>query len=256
MLILADSSAATPHTANCLKEIINQNSNREDTNALVGAAESVASVLRRKGEQEISVEGAEADVRVLAAMVALDGIEDANKKRFAVGLAADAAASAASLARMLRGGSGLEARIDAARLVEFLLVNAAGEAKKAVAKSSELVAELIRLVGPVDENGSLDMKAVDTGLSCLATISRAVQARMPALHATAEPGLSAKALRILESAVGCAEGRAALCEDTEEAVPAVVGKMKAGHDGAEAAVAVLWAVCHKYKDRRAVDAVA
>ncbi|XP_040378894.1 U-box domain-containing protein 27-like isoform X2 [Oryza brachyantha] len=177
-----------------------------EKNTLVGAggaAETVASVLRRKGEQQISVEGAEAAVRVLAATVALDGIEDANKKRVAAGLAADASASAASLARVLRGGSGLEARIDAARLVEFLLANAAGEAKEAIAESSELVGELIRLVGPVDEKGSLDMKAVDTGLSCLATISR-----------------SRRAAR------------------------------------AEAAVAVLWAVCHKYKDRRAADAAA
>ena len=77
------------------------------------AVETVASVLRRKGEQ-ISVDGTEAAVRALAAIVALDGIEDANKKRVATGLAVDAAASAASLARVLRGGSGLEARIDAA----------------------------------------------------------------------------------------------------------------------------------------------
>ena len=85
----------------------------------------------------------------------------------------------------------------------------------------------------------------------------AVPAAVRALRATADPGASAKALRVLESAVGCAEGRAALCEGAEEAVPAVVGKMmKAGRDGAEAAVAVLWAVCHRYRDRRAADAAA
>ncbi|KAL5214621.1 hypothetical protein ABZP36_003773 [Zizania latifolia] len=243
-----------------------------EKNALVGAggaAETVASVLRRKGEQT-SVEGAEAAVRVLAAIVALDGIEDANKKRVAAGLAADAGSSAASLARVLRGGSCLEARIDASRLVEFFLANATCEEREAVAESSELVTELIRLIGPVDEKGSLDMRAVDTGLSCLCNIARsrraaraemvrlgAVPSAVRALHATTEPATSAKALRILESAVGCAEGRAALCEDAEEAVPTVVGKMmKAGRDGAEAAVAVLWAVCHKYKDRRTADAAA
>lgn len=244
-----------------------------EKNALVGAgraAETVASVLRRKGDQIVSVEGAEAAVRVLAAIVALDGIEDANKRRVATGLAVDAAASAASLARVLRGGSGLEARIDAARLAGFLLDNADADAKAAVAESSQLVAELIRLIGPVDEKGSLDKKAMGTGLSCLATISGlrraaraemvrlgAVSAAVRALHATAEPGASAKALRILESAVGCAEGRAELCKDAEETVPAVLDKMmKSGRDGAEAAVAVLWAVCHKYKDRRAADAAA
>ncbi|KAL6652876.1 hypothetical protein ACP70R_011801 [Stipagrostis hirtigluma subsp. patula] len=243
-----------------------------EKNALVGAggaAETVASVLRRKGE-ETGVEGVEAAVRVLAAMVASDGIEDKNKKRVAAGLAVDATATAASLARVLRFGSGLEARIDAARMAEFLLANAGAEAKAAAAESSELVAELIRLVGPIDEKGTLDRKAVDTGLTCLAAMSesrRAARAEMVrlgsvpaavrALHATTEPGASAKALRILESAVGCAEGRAALCEDAEEAIPAVVGKMlKAGRGGAEAAVAVLWAVCHRYKDRRATDAAA
>uniref|UniRef100_J3LDL7 U-box domain-containing protein n=1 Tax=Oryza brachyantha TaxID=4533 RepID=J3LDL7_ORYBR len=44
-----------------------------------------------------------------------------------------------------------------------------------------------------------------------------------------------------------------------EAVEAVlrgVAMMKGGMGGAEAAVSVLWAVCHRYKDRRAVDAAA
>ncbi|RLM75695.1 hypothetical protein C2845_PM15G08030 [Panicum miliaceum] len=244
-----------------------------EKNALVGAgraAETVASVLRRKGEEEASVEGVEAAARVLAAIVASDGIDDANKKRVAAGLAADAPASAASLARVMRGGSDLEARVAAARLAEFLLANAAEEAKVAAAESSELVAELIRLIGPVDEKGTLDGNALDAGLSCLAAIcgSRraaraemvrlgAVPAAVRALRAAAGPRASAKALRVLESAVGCAEGRAALCEGAEEAVPAVVSRMmKSGRDGAEAAVAVLWAVCHRYRDRRAADAAA
>jgi hypothetical protein len=247
-----------------------------EKNALVGAgraAETVASVLRRRGVEEATVEAAEASTRVLAAIVASDGIDDANKKRVAAGLAADADASAASLARVMRGGSGLEARVDAARVAEFLLANAADEAKAAAAaESPELVAELVRLIGLVDEKGTLNGKAVDAGLSCLAAICGttrrsaaraemvrlgAVPAAVRALSATAEPGAAAKVLRVLESAAGCAEGRAALCECAEEAIPAVVGKMmKAGRDGAEAAVAVLWAVCHRYRDRRAADAAA
>ncbi|BAS89171.1 Os04g0418500 [Oryza sativa Japonica Group] len=267
----ADPSAALRQLAAYLSD---DDVDEFEKNALVGAggaAEAVASVLRRKGEREVGVEGCEAAVRVLAAVVAMDGVEDANKRRVAAGLAADAAASAASLARVMRGASGLEARVDAARLVEFLLANAADEAREAVAESAELVAELVRLVGPADEKGSLDARAVGAGLSCLATISRSrraaraemvragtVRAAARALRATAaDPAASARALRVLESAVGCAEGRAALCEDAEQAVPAVVGRMmKAGRDGAEAAEAVLWAVCHKYRDRRAADAAA
>ncbi|KAF0913449.1 hypothetical protein E2562_022341, partial [Oryza meyeriana var. granulata] len=51
-----------------------------------------------------------------------------------------------------------------------------------------------------------------------------VSAAVRALHSTAEPGPSAKALRILKSTMGHAKGCAALCEDAEEAVAAVVGK--------------------------------
>ncbi|CAN6270240.1 unnamed protein product [Urochloa humidicola] len=264
-----------------------------EKNALVGAgraAEAVASVLRRKsaagGEEEkttTTVETAEAATRVLAKIVASDGIDDANKKRVSAALAASAAASAASLARVMRRGSGLEARVDAARLAGFLLANAAADdaaSSAVVAESPELVAELVRLIGPVDEKGTLDADAVDAGLSCLAAIccggrrrrraaaavtvavrhgavGAAVRALRDGTTAAAEPATAAKAMRVLEAAAGCAEGRAALCERAEEAVGAVVGKMmKSGREGAEAAVAVLWAVCHRYRDRRAAEAAA
>ncbi|CAL5017069.1 unnamed protein product [Urochloa decumbens] len=258
-----------------------------EKNALVGAgrtAEAVASVLRRKSGDEptTSVEAVEAAARVLAKIVASDGIDDANKKRVAAALAADAAASAASLARVMRRGSCLETRVDAARLAGFLLANAADDARAAAAESPELVAELVRLIGPVDEKGTLDGAAVEAGLTCLAAICccggtsspspprraaraaaeavvrhGAVGAAVRALRETGEPRAAAMALRVLEAAAGCAEGRAALCERAEEAVGAVVGKMmKAGREGAEAAVAVLWAVCHRYRDRRAAEAAA
>ncbi|GJN27660.1 hypothetical protein PR202_gb15702 [Eleusine coracana subsp. coracana] len=245
-------------------------------NAILGAgraAETVASVLQRKGEEDVAgVEGVEAAVRVLAWVIAADGVDDANKKRVAAGLAADAAASALSLARVMRRGSSLEARVDAARLAELLL--SAGDSAAAAAETSQqLVAELVRLVGHADEKGALDSHAVDAGLSCLAAIAAsprrasargelvrlgAVRAAARALNSTtSDSAACAKALRVLEAAAGCAEGRAALCAHAEEAVPAVIGRMmKAGRDGNEAAVAVLWAVCHRYRDRRACDAAA
>ncbi|PAN06380.1 hypothetical protein PAHAL_1G260200 [Panicum hallii] len=229
-----------------------------------GAAETVASVLRR-AEKEEGLEAAEAAVRVLAAIAASDCIEEENKRRVAAALAADARSTAASLARVLRGGSALEARVDAARLVESLLRNAA--ARAAVAESEPLVAELVRLIGPADEKGGLDRGAVAAGLSCLAAIAatrraRAEMVRLGAVPAavrvlSADAGCPAQALRVLEAAVGCAEGRAAICESAETAVPAVVSRMmKGGMGGAEAAVSVLWAVCHRYRDRRAVAAAA
>ncbi|KAG8070945.1 hypothetical protein GUJ93_ZPchr0006g45134 [Zizania palustris] len=236
-----------------------------DKNALArarGAAETVASVLRRR-----ETDAVEAAVRVLAVITVSDCIDEENKKRVAAALAADAASSAASLARALRSGSGLEARVDAARLVESLLRNATPDVKATVAEAEELVAELIRLIGPVGEKGSLDKQAVEVGLSCLATIAGTRRARSEMVRLGAVPaavrvlatdaGSPAQALLVLEAAVSCAEGRAAVCENAEVAIPAVVSKMmKAGMSGAEAAVSVLWAVCHRYKDRRAVEAAA
>ena len=250
-----------------------------DKNALArasGAAETVATVLLRRSAAD--TEAAEAAVRVLAAVAASDCIEEESKRRVATVLAADAASAAASLARVLRSGTSLEARVDAARLVESMLRNAAS-ARAAVAESEELVGELIRLVGPADDekekkenkNGggvALDRQAVAAGLSCLAAIAatrrnaRADMVRLGAVPAAvrvleADAGSPSQALRVLEAAVGCAEGRAAVCESAGTTVPAVVSKMmKGGMGGAEAAVSVLWAVCHRYRDRRAVEAAA
>uniref|UniRef100_A0ACD5ZBN2 Uncharacterized protein n=1 Tax=Avena sativa TaxID=4498 RepID=A0ACD5ZBN2_AVESA len=236
-----------------------------DKNALAraaGTAETLVSVLRRR-RADASVEAA---VRVLAVMAASDCIEEDNRKRVATALAADAASSVASLARVLRSGNSLEARIDAARLVEALLRDRP-DVKATVAESEEMVSGLIRLIGPVDEQGGLDKQAVEAGLSCLATIAGTRRARSEMVRLGAVPaavrvlatdaGSPCHALRVLEATVGCAEGRAAICKKADEAVPAVLSKMmKGGMGGAEAGVSVLWAVCHKYRDRRAVDAAA
>jgi hypothetical protein len=247
-----------------------------DKNALArasGAAETVASVLLQRSAADR--EAAEAAVRVLAAIAASDCIEEESKRRVATALAADAPSAAAALARVLRSGSSLEARVDAARLVESMLRNAG--ARAAVVESEELVGELIRLMGPADDEKekkggggglALDRQAVAAGLSCLAAIAatrrgaRAEMVRLGAVPAAvrvleADAGSPSQALRVLETAVGCAEGRAAVCESAGTAVPAVVSKMmKGGMGGAEAAVSVLWAVCHRYRDRRAVEAAA
>ncbi|CAL5057857.1 unnamed protein product [Urochloa decumbens] len=238
-----------------------------------GAADTVASVLRRAAKEDEdgkALEAAEAAVRVLAAIAASDCIEEDNKRRSAAALAADAPSTAASLARVMRRGAGvasLDARVDAARLAESMLLRGGAAARSAVAECEPLLAELVRLVGPTDEKGGLDRSAVATGLSCLAAVAatrraRAEMVRLGAVRAAVrvladDAGCPAQALRVLEAAVGCAEGRAAICEAAEAAVPAVVSRMmKGGTGGAEAAVSVLWAVCHRYRDRRAVAAAA
>lgn len=99
--------------------------------------------------------------------------------------------------------------------------------------SEKLVGELTRLMCPADDEkrgGGLDRKAVAAGLTCLAAITAtrrgyaemvrlgAVPAAVRVLEAGA--GSPSQALRVLEAAVGCAEGatmgstedRATVCE--------------------------------------------
>lgn len=121
----ADPSAALRQLAAYLSD---DDVDEFEKNALVGAggaAEAVASVLRRKGEREVGVEGCEAAVRVLAAVVAMDGVEDANKRRVAAGLAA--AASEGGLTRLLlllQSGCSPAARQMALELLKIYKVNA------------------------------------------------------------------------------------------------------------------------------------
>lgn len=104
----------------------------------------------------------EAATGVLAMILASDGIIDANKKRVVTGLAA---ALATSLAHVMCDGSGLEARIDVARLTKLSLANAAGEAN---AKGNDRVWYASWARGTVDETGALDGNVADASLSCLA----------------------------------------------------------------------------------------
>jgi hypothetical protein len=110
--------------------------------------------------------------------------------------------------------------------------------------------ELIRLVGAVDEKAGLDKQAVEVGLSCFAAIPGTRQARSKMVRLGAVPaavrvlatdaGSPSQALPVLEAAVGCAKGRAAIREKADAAVPTVLSKMmKGGMGGAEAGVSVL-----------------
>jgi hypothetical protein len=109
--------------------------------------------------------------------------------------------------------------------------------------------ELIRFVGAVDEKAGLDKQAVEVGLSCFAAIPGTRQARSEMVRLGAVPaavrvlamdaGSPSLALPVLDAAVGCAEGRAAIREKADAAVPAVLSKMmKGGMAGAKAGVSV------------------
>ncbi|RRT79938.1 hypothetical protein B296_00002673 [Ensete ventricosum] len=243
---------------------------KNDLVGVGGCTSVLASVLVRKGSR---LERSVAVARVFALILTSDFIDDCNKKIAIAHLVSHIDRSVSALIRVLRDGDSLESQIDAASVLNAIIAASDAEANVLIAEKEELVRELIRLIGPSDEKGAtMDRRAVEAGLGCLSGISAAKRARprmvragvVPALArvlradpAVAPPATAGRALRVMEAAAGCAEGRAAICEDGAEAATAVVGRMvKAGREGAEAAVAVLWSVCHAFRDRRAVQAVA
>ncbi|URE48070.1 U-box domain-containing protein, partial [Musa troglodytarum] len=202
---------------------------------------------------------------ILALILTSDFVEESNKKIAVSDLYADLDRSVSALIRVLRDGNGLESRIDAAIVLDAIIA-ASDAGTMVLIAEEELIRELVRLIGPSDEKGAaMDRRAVEAGLGCLARISAAKRARprvvrsgvVPALarvlmasSAVAPAATAEKALRVMEAAAGCAEDGAA-------AATAVVARMvKAGREGAESAVAVLWSVCQAFRDRRAVEAVA
>ncbi|KAJ8492113.1 hypothetical protein OPV22_013834 [Ensete ventricosum] len=239
-----------------------------DKNNLVnagGCASVVASVLHG----DAVLEAKEAAITVLIVILTLDSMEESNKKITISELTSDARRSVSALTRVLRGGSSLESRTDAARVLDSIIAAADPECKFRISEE-ELVRELIRLIGPSDEKGTaMDQPAIEAGLACVVGLSASRQV-MPlmvrmgvvaavtrVLGAESAAATVEKALRVMAAASGCAEGRASICEDGAAAAMAVVRRMvKAGKAGAEAAVAVLWRVCHRFRDRRAVEAVA
>ncbi|XP_058098989.1 U-box domain-containing protein 27-like [Magnolia sinica] len=163
------------------------------------------------------------------------------------------------LLAVLRRGS-VEARIDSARILELVFVVCNDD--RSVTELEGVLFELLRLM-----NLENDKEAADAGLSCLIAVSarrklRSQIVRLGAirvignlLSGSESAGVAEKALKMLEMLSGCAEGRAAICEDPT-CVPAIVGRMLKVSDAAtERAVVVLWSICHLFRDRKAQEAV-
>ncbi|KAL5986087.1 hypothetical protein ACLOJK_028077 [Asimina triloba] len=162
---------------------------------------------------------------------------------------------------VLRRGS-VEARINTARVLELTL-GACRSDDCPVAETEGVLQELIRLTSSKN-----DGKAIEAGLSCLIAVSarrkvRSVMVRLGAVRAlggllaeSESVAVAEQALRLLETLSGCAEGRAAICEDSA-CVPAIVRRMlKVSAAATERAVVLLWSVCHVFRDRKAQEAVA
>ncbi|KAJ6834393.1 putative U-box domain-containing protein 29 [Iris pallida] len=185
-------------------------------------------------------------------------------------LAADLDATVSSLISVLKdGGSSFRSRRDAAAVLGAVVGSVDGESKARLAERPDLVPELVRLAS----REPLDRAAVEAALSCLVGLSgarRGARLRMvrmgivplatrvlTAAEKAVGPAAAEKALKLLEVASGCSDGREEICELGERCIGAVLGRMmKAGKEGRESAVAVLWSVCHLFRDRRAQEAVA
>ncbi|KAG0486935.1 hypothetical protein HPP92_009030 [Vanilla planifolia] len=175
------------------------------------------------------------------------------------------------LAFRIEGRDILESRVDAATILSSIL-SSNPDSVVPISEQTDLIPELIRLIRPAEEGigkGKTDRSAVDAGLACLVAISGVRRARASIvkkgivaeatklLTTDASATVAEKALRLLQVASGLSEGRSAICEMADECLGAVLGKMmKVGRRGTESAVLVLWSVCHHFRNKRAVKAVA
>jgi U-box domain len=231
-----------------------------------GCVSAIQSAMKRKGDD---LETIDASVSVLAFIVQSESIEEGNKKTVVTELSSDLETLVSCLVKVLSKESQIESRINAARVLQSVLAMSDSDSRNLISEVPHLIPELIRLIGQGDEKGTTERSAVRLGVVCLAGICTVRKARLemirlgvvPAvvrvLKTESDMAVSECALKIMEAVAGCAEGRMAMCENGAMAVKVVASKMmKGGKGGAEAAVAALWAVCNKCKDRRAVEVLA
>ncbi|XP_072964973.1 U-box domain-containing protein 27-like [Typha angustifolia] len=226
---------------------------RSEVDRLASAgAPAIAPLLGSESEAVV-----EAAVKVLALILTADKIEEGSRENAVSALVADLDRSVSALFAVMSSGSGIQSRIDTARIVESILASSScdPQSKIAIAEREELFPELVKLIR---EEGS--PAAAEAGIRCMATAvaaagrrrartwivrSGAVAALAKAIAAEDTAALAAeRAMELMEVATGCAEGREAIGGEAAAVVRAVMGKMtKVGREGREAAVAVLWKVC-------------
>ncbi|XP_020575912.1 U-box domain-containing protein 27-like [Phalaenopsis equestris] len=272
--ILRDLSSSV-NPAPCLSRLadflLDADNDDFDKNRLIGSgscATTLSAVVCKNGSQ---IEILEAAFRVLALILTSEFIEESNKKLVISSLVSNLDSSVSSLLFLL--GKNPDSRIEAARVLDSILTSEP-DSRVPISEKPDLIPELIRLIGSTEEGvgkEKMDRSAIEVGLACLVTISGVRRARvlmvkkgvvtaakniLMADASTAPATAAEKALKLLEVASGLPEGRSTICESAEEFVEAILGRMmKVGRKGTEAAVMVLWSVCHLFRDQRAVDAV-
>ncbi|KAL0909766.1 hypothetical protein M5K25_020663 [Dendrobium thyrsiflorum] len=274
--LLRDLSSST-NPAPCLRRLadflLDADNEDFDKNRLIASGSCATTLTSVVNENAYKIEILEAGVRVLALILTAEFIEESNKKLVVSSLVSNLDSSVSSLLSLLKEGKNPDSRVDAARVLDSILTSFP-DSRIPVSEKPDLIPELIRLIGSTDEGigkEKMDRSAIEAGLSCLVAISGVRRARAlmvkKGVVAAAKKILTAdvsmapataaeKALKVLEVASGLPEGRSAICESAEDFMGAILGRMmKVGRKGTEAAVMVLWSVCHLFRDQRAVEAV-
>ncbi|PKA51693.1 U-box domain-containing protein 29 [Apostasia shenzhenica] len=214
-------------------------------------------------------ENIEPAVTLISILLSLDLFGADRKRLLIAALLSNLDAAVSRSIAVLQNAGQLTPRIAAARVLEDLFSASSSdpEAKNVVLEKPDVVIELVRLIGETDS------QAVEAGLRCLMAMiggdssnssssssflmGKRVRAEMVKAggvvrlaevlgrEAAELPATTAEmAMRAMEAAAECGEGRAAICRDAERCVAAVMGRMmKVGNEGREAALAVLWSVC-------------
>ncbi|KAG6522901.1 U-box domain-containing protein 28-like [Zingiber officinale] len=215
-------------------------------------------------------------IKILALVLGTGHVGDRGREFAIEALLADLEGVVAALIESLRNnetevGSG----IDGAKVLDSILSSSScdGDKRSSIVENPDFFPDLVRLLVPRDDEGcggAVNPEAADAGLRCLLAAAKGRRARARMARAGAVPALTRilvaaevpaataeRALLAMEAAAGSGEGRAAICEEAESCVGAVMERlMKVGSEGREAAVAVLWTACVAEGDRRAREAVA
>ncbi|XP_020573698.1 protein transport protein SEC31-like [Phalaenopsis equestris] len=270
--LLADLRSSSSNPALLLRRLadffLDTKSDDFEKNSIVFSGDCSAAVSSVFTQNAGDIETLEAAAKVFAAILTVDCIEENNKKIAISSLLSDLHSSVSALLSILKQSKTTDSKADAARILSAILSSSDSDSKTSIAEISDLIPELIRLIN----QEKMDRASIDSGIECLAAIIGVRRGRLwmvkegvvPALvrvlkaEAHISPAATAeKAIILLEAVSGIAEGRSAICEAAEECLGAVLLRMmKVGREGMEAAVAVLWSVCHRFRDRRAVEAVA
>ncbi|KAI3981816.1 hypothetical protein MKX01_027801 [Papaver californicum] len=172
-----------------------------------------------------------------------------------------------SIVLVLRKGN-LESKIKSASLLEILAFQEP-ESKLLIGEKDGILFELLRLITSGGSDSSSSSTAIETGLSCLISVSMSRRIRLRIIrnkgsvqklgtllmNSESRVTVIEKVLKLLEMISAVTEGRTAICDDPF-IVKSIFQKMfKVSNAATDHAVVILWSVCYLYRDSKAQESV-